>query len=303
MDLQSVRNIGTIKKVANVATRVAGRGVLKVRKHSPIILTATGIAGSITATVLACKATLKLEDEIDKIERRVSIVKNTPAVDSKVVKMELSYVYTRAALDIGKLYAPAVSIGVVSIGCLIGAQGIMQRRNAALVAAYAALEKGFNEYRKRVEDAVGEDRERELRYGLAQEEVHDTKAGTVEKKLKVVDPNGVSIYARFFDEGASTWWSKTPEYNLLFLKSQQAWANDLLQSRGHVFLNEVYDMLGLERSQAGSIVGWVLNKEGDNFVDFGIYRGNSDVVRNFVNGYEPSILLDFNVDGVIFDKI
>lgn len=302
MDLQSVRNISTIKTVANAATRVAGRSLLKVRKHSPIILTATGIAGSVTATVLACKATLKLEDEIDKIERRVSIVKNTPAVDSKVVKMELSYVYTRAVIDIGKLYAPAVSVGVVSIGCLIGAQGIMQRRNAALVAAYAALEKGFNEYRKRVEDALGEDKERELRYGLAQEEVHDTKKGVVEQQLKVVDPTAVSVYARFFDESCPEW-TKTPEYNLLFLKSQQAWANNLLHSRGHVFLNEVYDMLGIPRSQAGAIVGWVLNKNGDNFIDFNIYRGDRDVVREFVNGQERSILLDFNVDGPIYNLI
>lgn len=301
MDIQSIKN---------VVTRTAGLGLLQVKKHSPIILTSAGIVGGVTATVLACKATLKLEPIVEDLNGSVAAIKENknrvdlrgkPLFNEKEYARNLAFLYTRGTIDIVKLYGPAVSLGVVSIGCIVSAQGIMQRRNAALVAAYTALEKGFNEYRKRVANAVGEDAERELRYGLRTEDVHNTKDGVVEQ-VSVADPNAISIYARFFDETSSEW-TKTPEYNLLFLKCQQQYANDLLHSRGHVFLNEVYDSLGLERSKAGQVVGWVMSKNGDNFVDFGLYRGERDVVREFVNGRERSILLDFNVDGVIYDKI
>jgi hypothetical protein len=64
-------------------------------------------------------------------------------------------------------------------------------------------------------------------------------------------------------------------------------------------------MLGIDRSKAGSVVGWVITKEGtgDNFIDFGVFDGDNPRARDFVNGREGSILLDFNVDGVIYDKI
>jgi hypothetical protein len=119
-----------------------------------------------------------------------------------------------------------------------------------------------------------------------------------------VGPDDPSIYARFFDPTSPSW-SKEPEYNLIFLKCQQNYANDLLKSRGHVFLNEVYDMLGMERSKAGAVVGWLLSKNGDtdNFVNFGVFDGREQVARDFVNGREGAILLDFSVDGVIYDGI
>ena len=116
---------------------------------------------------------------------------------------------------------------------------------------------------------------------------------------------GYSDYAKFFDEGCREW-DKDPEYNLTFLKCQENYANDLLKSKGHLFLNEVYDMLGIPRTKAGQIVGWIYDEEnpiGDNYVDFGIYDVYKEANRNFVNGYERNILLDFNVDGDILSKI
>lgn len=290
-----------IQTIKNIATRAVSLTVLRAQKHSPTILTAVGIVSGVASTVLACKATLKLEPIVEELEEHLEIVKQTDHVDTRARAMDLGYVYTRKSLEIARLYAPAATLGVVSIVCVVSGQGIMQRRNAALVGAYAALERGFNEYRKRVEEFVGPEKEQELRYAIREEEVHDTKKGVVEK-VQTVDPNGISVYARFFDE-LSPNWAKTPEYNMLFIKAQQNYANDLLKSRGHVFLNDVYDMLGIPRSSAGSVVGWVLSKNGDNFIDFGLYRGNSPAVREFVNGQERSILLDFNVDGVIYDKI
>lgn len=291
--------------VKSIITRFGGRSVLLAKKHSPTILTATGIVAGITSTVLASKATLKLEGEVDHLRETVDNANNM--LDRKQMtdqehRKEVAYIYARSALAIGRLYAPAASVGVAGIACVISAQGIMQRRNAALTAAYVAVEKGFAEYRKRVEEALGEEKEYELSHGITTEDKQDTKKGEVTKVSTIEDPNAISVYARFFDEH-NDHWTKTPEYNLMFVKSQQNYANDLLHSRGHVFLNEVYDMLGLERSQAGQVVGWVRGSGGDDYIDFGLYRGNNEKVREFVNGFERSILLDFNVDGVVLDKI
>ena len=185
----------------------------------------------------------------------------------------------------------------------------MQKRNAALSAAYLTVDKSFKEYKHRVIDRVGEEVEKEIRYGIKAEEVAETVVDedrnetTVTETVKTMNPNLYSDYARFFDE-ASPYWQKDPEYNLMFLRPQQQYANDLLRAKGRFILNDVYDMLGIEKTKAGQIVGWVYNPEnpnGDNFVDFGIYDMSKERVRAFVNGYEANILLDFNVDGIIWD--
>lgn len=298
MDLVALKTLASVK---------GGRSLLQLKKHSPEILTAVGIASGVTAAVMGAKATLKLENTLDHGRERIEHTRQAALavrpngeleIPEHQLKKDLAYVYTRNVLDIGKLYGPAISLGTVSIVCIIGAQGIMQKRNAALVGAYVALEKGFAEYRQRVEDRIGSDEERDIRLGITREQVTNKKGETHE--IVKVDPNGVSGYARFFDE-LNRNWKRDAEYNRLFILGQQQWANNLLDNRGHVFLNEVYDMLGMERSREGALVGWVRG-HGDGFVDFGMYRGG-EMVREFVNGHERSILLDFNVDGMIFDLI
>lgn len=125
---------------------------------------------------------------------------------------------------------------------------------------------------------------------------------TKNTETKLDTKEDASYYARFFDEGC-TGWTKDSEFNLIFLKQQQNYANELLRKKGHLFLNEVYDMLGIPRTKAGQMVGWIYNEKnpiGDNFVDFGINNARN---KDFVNGYERIILLDFNVDGEILDLI
>lgn len=294
--------------------KTTGRTGLVLRKHSPEILMGAGILGIVGSTVLACKATLKLEEvlydaqhTLDTIDRTLADEMYEGHYDEEDAKKDKTIVYAKTAVELGKMYAPAISLGVVSVACLMGSHNIMKRRNVAVVAAYKAVEESFANYRRRVVEEFGKDKDEEYRYGIIRTEETVTETDENGKKTKVkktvdtLDPNHTSQYARFFDESCSNW-SKTPEYNLIFLKAQQNYANDLLVSRGHLFLNEVYDMLGMERSQAGAVVGWVLDKDSDNFVDFGMYNGD-ERGRAFVNGYERSILLDFNVDGVIYDLI
>lgn len=286
-------------KIPDGLTKVMAHKSLLAQKHSPTVLLAAGIVGVVGSTVLACRATLKLDDVLQKDLDRVADIKATehPDYSDKDRTKDLATVYTRAAVNITKAYAPAFTLGVISVGCIVGSHRILSSRNAGLVAAYGVLEKGYNEYRDRVISELGEDKEKELRYGT---EVVNTlgEDGKVRSELKT----GKSIYARFFDESSRNW-NKTPAYNQMFLRSQQNYANDLLKSRGHLFLNEVYDMLGLERSPEGSQVGWFLDDTGDSFVDFMIFDGDSYSAQRFVNLDEASVFLDFNVDGVIWDKI
>lgn len=291
--------------IKTLATRSIGRTGLILKKYSPEILTGVGIATGVAAGVMAVKATLNVEPVLDNVKanlEKVEYIKaNTEDFDPKYEANLKGRVYGKGVVELTKLYWPALSLGTASIACIIGAHGIMKKRNAALVVAYNALEKTFVEYRDRVSEKVGEDVEADIRLGFREEEVVDEESGK-KKVVTHVDPMGVSQYARFFDE-LSQYWDKNAEYNLLFLRAQQQYANDRLQARGHLFLNEVYEALGIPHTQAGAVVGWVISKDGDNFVDFGIYDLENEKAREFVNGVERAILLDFNVDGVIYDKI
>jgi hypothetical protein len=285
-------------------SRTVARNTLLVQKASPGMLLASGIVGMVGSTVLACRATLKMDEVLTESKQKLDLARTLQHEDYsyKDRQRDVSLIHFQTTVKIAQLYAPAILVGTISIAALTRSHSILTQRNAALMSAYAVLEKGFKEYRSRVIEKYGEEADQEFRYGIQKTEVIDSE--TKEKSVKLTVPGDPSIYARFFDESSSSW-NREPEYNFIFLKAQQNYANDLLNSRGHIFLNEVYDLLGLERSIAGSVVGWLRSSNGstDNYVDFGIFNGRSEKARDFVNGFEGSILLDFNVDGVIYDKI
>ena len=294
-----------MKFVPDAIARTVARNALHAQKASPEVLLVAGVAGMVGSTVLACRATLKMDRVLGEAEAKLHTAKTLEHVDysEKDRSRDITLIYFQSGVKIAKLYLPAIIVGGISVYALTSSNRILTRRNVALTAAYGALEKGFNEYRGRVIEKYGEEEDRDFRYGSEKVEVLDQDTGKM-KTVTRVGPGDPSVYARFFDP-YSTSWSKEPEYNMLFLKCQQNYANDLLRSRGHVFLNEVYDMLGVPRSKAGAVVGWVLSKNGetDNFVNFGVFDGREQVARDFVNGREGAILLDFNVDGVIYDRI
>lgn len=282
--------------IKTAITRAVGRQSLRVQRNSPHILFAGGVVGIVGSTVLACRATLKLEPILDEAKAEIEEVKT--AVDAgQHEKRDLAYVYGKNIGRVSKLYAPAAAVGTLSIIALTGAHVQLSRRNTALTVAYTGLHQAYNEYRSRVREALGEENERDLYFNTNTETVEDEKGK--KQVVKTIDPNQRSMYARCFDESSPNW-QKDQELNRVFVQCQQNWANEKLRARGHVFLNEVYDSLGLDRSQAGQVVGWVINADGDNFIDFGMFEANS---ARFMNGQERSIWLDFNVDGVIYDKI
>jgi len=284
-----------IKVPAGVTVKI-GKTAIILQKHLPHIMFGAGIGGTVTSVVLACRATLKLSDQLDDMHTNVTAAK-TVALTTENGKRNLARAYSENAAIVAKLYTPAVLIGAVSVAALTGSHVALTRRNTALTAAYAGLSQAYGDYRSRVRNDVGVEREFELYHAIKEEAVVNVNgAKTV---IKTADPNTWSVYARFFDE-ASIMWQKNSEMNRIYVQCQQNYLNHLLHSRGHVFLNEAYDALGLERSSAGQVVGWVLDENGDNYIDFGIFEAANS---RFLNGTERSILLDFNVDGVIYDKI
>ena len=270
-----------------------------LKKHSPELLVGAGLIGTVVGTVLACKATTKVSKIIEEKNEAVNDVhtclETKPSeYTEEDSKKDLTIIYAQTGLKLLKNYAPAIGVMGLSFASIISGHNILKRRNIAIAAAYAAVDQGFKKYRKNVIEKFGED--------IDQETIKDTEyyIDTDGNPL-----NNISEYARFFD-AASENFAKDPEYNMMFLRRQQDYANEKLKAQGHLFLNEVYDLLDIPRSKAGQVVGWIYDKngntKGDNYVDFGLYR-NDPGSRRFVNGLEYNILLDFNVDGVIYDLI
>jgi len=291
-------------------TKAGGKIMLQVQKHAPEILMSIGVIGFGGCVVTACKATLVAKEELDeKKEELIAVRESKDDFETEhEYNREIALIHANRLKIVIKHYAAPVIIGALSVSCVLYSHNIMSKRNAALMAAYAAIDKAFKEYRKHVREQLGEEKDYEFLYGMKKAkkldiiEVDEEGKEIVKKEDgTIVDPNLYSQYAVFFDE-ASPCWTKSPEYNKSFLIGIQNSMNDMLHARGHVFLNEVYDAIGVPRTQAGAVVGWVLGA-GDDFIDFNIFDIANERKRSFVNGFERSILLDFNVDGVIFDKI
>lgn len=295
---------------------VISKAVMKLKKHSPEILVVAGIAGTVVSAVLACKATTKVAEILDETKGTLDTIHEgmeTGAINGQEYtnedgKKDTVVVYAQTGMKLAKLYGPAIILGTLSITSILASNNILRKRNVALGAAYAAIDKSFKEYRGRVIERFGEQVDTELKYGIKAkkfEEIEvdpetgkEKKEKKVKKTVMVADPNLQSDYAVYFDSKSRNY-ETNPDYNRMFLKAQQAFANDKLQTRGHLFLNEVLDDLDLPRTPAGQIVGWT--KDGpDGYVNFRIV----EVERETEDGrHEPALLLDFNVEGNIWEKM
>lgn len=298
-----------MKSVNGVTSKV----VMKLKKHSPEILVVAGIAGTVVSAVLACKATTKVAEILDETKGTLDTIHDgmeTGAINGQEYttedgKKDTVVVYAQTGMKLAKLYGPAIILGTLSITSILASNNILRKRNVALGAAYAAIDKSFKEYRGRVIERFGEQVDTELKYGIKAKKFEEIevdpetgKEKKVKKTVMVADPNLQSDYAVYFDSKSRNY-ETNPDYNRMFLKAQQAFANDKLQTRGHLFLNEVLDDLDLPRTPAGQIVGWT--KDGpDGYVNFRIV----EVERETEDGrHEPALLLDFNVEGNIWEKM
>lgn len=292
----------------------------KVKQHSPEILLGFGIASGVATVVVACTQTTKISKILDKAKEDLTLIHenvgNTELSEEYTVedsKKDLVIVYSKTAIDLVKLYAPAIILGGLSVTCILASNGILRKRNFALLAAYTAIDTSFKGYRARVKERYGEDVDTELRFDIKPTKFEETvldengKEKKVKNTVMIANKKVANDYARYFIKGVSEYYEDNQEYNLMFLRAQQDLANRKLKEYGHLFLNEVYEMLGIEKVfPYGQFVGWIFDKNNtavDNVVDFRLYDSYNVKSNESVTGNKKAILLDFNVDGYILDKL
>lgn len=298
---------------AHAASRGVSRQVFTVKKHSPVLLLGVGIVGFAATTVMACRATLKMHDLLDEAEQLVEHVEHdTPAEAKDVAEKAKFSVKLQTAIKIAKLYAPSVAVGSVTLLAITGSHVILKKRNVSLAAAYTTLDGMYRRYRKNVIADVGDEKDREYRFGVSEKEIVDPESGLVETGRGIdaeeVRKNEFSDYARMFDKWNEHW---EPDYrqNIFYLQSVINHFENVLRLRGYVFLNEVYKFMGYKPTKAGQSVGWMRDAhekgEGDGYISFGLEKDSENAVK-FMNGTINDVIVDFNVDGVIthrFDEI
>lgn len=305
-------------ELATKAGQILVKTKLGIKKHSPEILVAVGIGTGIVATIVACKQTIKANDIV--AEARKSL-QNIEDVKELAANNEVEYteeneqedrktIGMQVAVGMVKTYALPVGLGVLSITCILAGHHILKKRNVALAAAYSALSTDFMNYRKRVVDKYGKDVDFMLKNGLEKQiianRVVDPETGEVkETKEEVLTYEGdkLSQYARVFDEVGSTQWTPSADHNRAFLLMEQNYFNERIRTRGYIFLNEVYERLGFRPTKAGSVVGWVYQNADYEGIDFGIFTAHTQKAAEFLEGTEPSIILDFNVQGDILSLV
>jgi hypothetical protein len=289
------------------ASRSFAKALFKTKKNSPHIFFGIGLVGLVGSVILACKATLDLEETIDEIRNDVDETKEsnqlqhaaegvlTPEIVERNQAKEVGIVTFKGALKIGRLYAPAIVLGGASVACLAGSHVQLTRRNAALTAAFTALSQAFEKYRDRVRDELGDQRELEIYRGYENVEIIGPNGKP--QLVREVNPDGLSPYSVVYGPDCREW-QNSAEFNRMFLEAQEKFANHRLRREGHLFLNDVYESLGLDDTAPGQIVGWMWNSEnGDGYIDFGLHEARVKYAE------DPALILDFNVDGVIWNKI
>lgn len=312
--------------ILNSMSRKVHKFGFNVKKHSPEILAVTGTIGVVASAVMACRATTKLNDILEDSKEDIDLIhEKSEDIDfcekhdytEEDTKKDLLIVYAQTGIKMVKLYGPSIALGTLSLGCLLQSSNILRKRNVALAAAYATVDKGFKQYRGRVVERFGDAVDRELRYNIKAKEVEEIVVDengnetVVKKTINVVNQEDISEFGRKFSQYTvnrkdktilNPYWQPDNDYNLVFLKKQEQYANQILRSKGYLILNDVYDMLGLPPTKEGHIIGWIYcedeaNPMGDNYVDFGL--NNNDVL--FSDDDESSLVLDFNVDGSIWE--
>ncbi len=310
-----------LSNISKSASKTVARTELKIKKNSPEILLGLGVIGFVGTVVTACQATLRADEVLDYHKKKMKNIHDAKEIadqnpeeeleyDEQLYRQDIAIQYVKTAGNMVKLYAPTIALGALSLACIFTSKNIMQKRYLGVVAAYNGLSSVFEEYRKRVREEYGGNMDKHFRYGTTYDTLTEVGIDENGKKTKTkVDVENVNTgliipndnTCRFFDSSNDNW-DPNPNFSMMWLRGQENLFNDLLHTRGHVFLNEVYDALNFDHTPEGAVLGWVEGK-GDNYISFGLHDPNKDSVRRFVNGTDNVILLEFNHDGVIWDQI
>ena len=299
---------------------IGGTVAKATEDHAPEIGLGLGIVSMVAATVFACKGTIKAKKAVEDAKDDLDTIAKTEETgttfdeDNNPVeyteddsKRDKLIVCSRLGVELIKAYGPTVLLTAFGIFSLVKGHNILRKRNLALIAAYETVSESYRKYRDRVKDLIGDTAAKNLKLGLEEKEIEvDTgkknKDGSPkmkkEKKL-IYDPlKDFSPYSRIFDSSCDSW-TGDPIYDQSTLKARQAFWNNALKNREThtVFLNEVYTDLGYPPTAAGQEVGWSLKHDcGDGYIEFGFDNVAYEPNKDFLEGYEPCCILDFNVD-------
>lgn len=307
---------------------VLNNAIFVAKKHSPEILLGLGTAGVVAGAVLVGKGTLKVEGIIDETKETIDKIhaahdgeiKLTTEYTEQDYRRDIAITYGKCAGKLLRVYAPAIIVETLSILSFFQSHKLMKRRYLELGAAFATVTAQFKNYRKRVVDELGEEKDRQFYNGTTtqkiKEKVIDPETGktkTVTKEVEVPldeTPLDESIRVIFCKETSQEWCNDS-EYCLCFLKNTMRFCNERLKANGRLTLNDVRDDLGLKRTKAGFRYGWKYEKDnpdGDNTIDFGIREltvssENSAEVNDIIkeNPYSKVYSLEFNCDGDVWE--
>ena len=302
--------------ITGAVAKVGGKALLKCKKNSPELLLVGGIACGVAAVVTAVIATKKIysdeelieiEEDIEGLEAELKEEKDKNI--RKDIRKDAARAWRRKIFRLTRLFALPVGLTILSIVLRIGLHGVLKTRYLAAAAAYTALDSSFRDYRQRIRDIAGEEAEQRFFDGIDEVEVTTTdENGNVEKKTVNKQKSGIvkrnSPYEFDWNKMTAPFRATTDSaHNFADLHAAQQWANDMLHARGYLFLNEVLEELDLKATPAGQLVGWLTNGDGDGYVDFGISEYYTDDFSDTLNGNVPNHHLNFNCDGIIYEKI
>lgn len=288
------------KSIGEAVSNTVSKVSFELEKNSPTICLVTGIVGVGVAMFATYKATLKLPEVIEETNEEVKKIE-AESGDNSTEDTSVAKAYVKGGLSIAKLYAPAVIISSLSVVLLLRGHHELMARNAALAAYALGLQKEFDEYRENVRLVYGEDADKKIRFNIVQQEQKKLEGDISENKTEETAIIKHPMYGstRFlFDASTTDHWTKNVTYNMDFVSLTENDANTMLRIRGHLFLNEVLDMLGLPRTVEGQRLGWVYDPNVEHKISFGAYQWTIDMEDS-----EPSIWLEFNIDGDILSKL
>jgi uncharacterized protein DUF6353 len=286
-------------------TRVGSRSLLKLNASSPTLLVVAGVGGLVATAFLASKASRKLDPILIEHQARRVEVKHNLTDKGRVQQRALLGVYVDTSAKLTKLYGPTLFVGTASVVSVLGGHKILRGRQIATMAAYSGLLEQFQSYRKRIADTLGEEVEKGIYEGARGEWLEDPNHKGEYKLHPVFDKDSTDHYLRPWYDETNPNWVRNAQANYLFLKGVQQHMNIRLQIKGHVFLNEVFDALGIPRTREGVVAGWLYEDkgQGDGFIDFGFMSSLDPHTIAFCNEVEKTVRLNFNIDGVIWDQI
>lgn len=308
--------------------RFGGKIVQKVKFRSPELLIGAGVVGLVGAAVVAVRRGVRwhtaAKAEIVHDLETIKKAEGSPQYTREARVRDYAQVIGKGVWSFTQIYGPSVAVGAASVVSILAGTGILRGRLAAVASAAATAQAALDRYRQRVREKLGEDSDYEFAYEVSAKKAkikHEDGTKETQVTYHLVPSSGewmsASPYSRLWDESALEW-SPNRELQYLTLRSLENHFNRELDVRGVVFLNDVYTALGLPMSKDAALVGWVKDYEkpkmaklaaelgrvpGDGVISFGVFENESPSARAYLSGDDDRVVLDFNVDGVIYDLI